>query len=82
MQKLLFSVRDIAADVYAPPFTSQNKMTAMRDFGHACRDPQSNLSRNPEDYQLFIVGTFDEDLGIIVSQSPELVANATQFVKE
>ncbi|AXH74692.1 MAG: nonstructural protein [Microviridae sp.] len=79
MQKQLFSVRDITADVYASPFTSTNKMTATRDFAHACRDPQSQLSKNPEDFQLFLVGVFDDDLGIITGQAPELICNATQF---
>lgn len=82
MQKLIFAVRDITADVFAAPFVSQNRNTAMRDFGHACQDVQSQLSKSPEDYQLFFLGTFDDDLGSIAGVKPELVANATQFVKE
>lgn len=81
MHKLIFSVRDVAADVYASPFTSQNAQTAMRDFGHACRDQNSQLSKNPEDFQLFQLGSFDDDLGVIVAHEPRLIANATQFVK-
>lgn len=81
MNKVICSVRDITADVYANPFTSQNAQTAMRDFAHACRDENSQLFKNPEDFQLFQLGTFDDDLGVIVGHEPKLIANATQFQK-
>jgi len=81
MHKVICSVRDIAANVYAAPFTSQNIQTALRDFGHACRDPNSALSRNPEDFTLYVIGTFDDDLGVIEPCAAEPIANATQFVK-
>jgi len=82
MQKVICSVRDLAAGVYSAPFTSQNSGTAMRDFAHACKDANSQLSKNPEDFQLFIVGQFDDELGILTPQAPSLLANATQFIKE
>jgi len=81
MQKVMCSVRDIAADVFSAPFTSQNTQTAMRDFAHATRDPESQLCKNPEDFQLYQVATFDDDLGIVVGITPQLICNATQFVK-
>lgn len=81
MQKFIFSVRDIAADVYSNPFTSQNQLTATRDFAHACSDPNSSLSKNPEDFQLYQLGTFDDELGVLEGHQPKLVANATQFQK-
>lgn len=81
MQKFIFSVRDIAADVYSNPFTSSNQQTATRDFAHACMDPASALSKNPEDFQLYQLGSFDDELGVLEGHQPKLVANATQFVK-
>lgn len=82
MKKVICSVRDSAADVYASPFTSQNINTAMRDFAHACRDQQSQLSKNPEDFALYLLGEFEDDTGILIPVAPKLVANATQFNSE
>jgi len=82
MIKIVCAVRDLRADVYANPFVSQNVGTAMRDFSHACIDPQSQLSKSPEDYMLFKIGEYDDELGIIIPTEIQLIANATQFVKE
>lgn len=81
MLKIICCVRDIAADVYANPFASQNAQTALRDFGHACRDENSQLCKNPEDFQLFQVAIFDDSIGVITGHEPKLIANATQFAK-
>lgn len=81
MVKLICAVRDIAADVYSNPFVALNRNTAMRDFSHACRDENSQLFKNPEDFQLYVLGSFEDDTGVIVGVAPELVCNATQFSK-
>lgn len=80
--KIICSVRDITADTYAAPFTSINAGTALRDFGHACRDPESQLAKSPAEFQLFTVGEFDDSTGTIVPHAPRLLANATQFAQE
>jgi len=81
MQKVICSVRDITADVFSAPFTSANTLTATRDFAHACADPNSQLFKNPEDFQLYLVGEFDDDTGVLTGKTAQLIANATQFVK-
>lgn len=82
MKKHLFSVRDVIADTFAQPFVSHNPNTAMRDFAHACQDNSSAIFRSPESFQLFHVGFYDDESGTLESITPQLVANATQFVKE
>jgi hypothetical protein len=82
MLKLICSVRDVVANVYSNPFTSHNQGTALRDFASACRDPESQLSKSPDGYMLYSLGTFDDDTGAIRPHDPALLANATQFISE
>lgn len=54
---------------------------ARRSFGDAVNDPQTGVSRHPEDYQLYQVGVFDDNAGTFDKfVSPEFLANAVDFV--
>jgi len=57
----LYVVLDKLAGVYGSPFVMQNDSIALRDFGFACRQPESSLSRHPEDYSLWCIATFDDN---------------------
>lgn len=77
MIKLVCSVFDAKAGIYSNPFYSHNIMTATRDFNQGCSDPNSGLSRNPEDYSLYAVATFDDESGLFAPTVPPLfIANA------
>jgi len=81
MQKSLYSVLDLRSAIFANPFISVNDMTALRDFGNAVNDPSTTLSKNPEDYQLFKIGSFDDTLGVISTCDRQLIANANTLVE-
>lgn len=81
MLKVICCVRDQKATTYALPFTSHNHQVALRDFGHACRDQNSQLYKNPEDFDLFAIGTFDDQTGEILGHTPQLLASAVQFTQ-
>lgn len=70
MIKVVCSVFDSKAAVYANPFYSPNTAVAIRDFSHACHDPNVALFRNPEDYSLYQVATFDDESGLFVPTVP------------
>lgn len=82
MKKVICSVLDSVANVYALPFTSFNAGTAVRDFGHAVRDPDSQLHKSPGGFSLYAIGSFDDDTGEVVGNTPQLLAKATQFISE
>lgn len=80
MQKFFYSVYDSKAKVFSNPFTSVNHLTATRDFNRAANDPSSDISKFPEDYTLYEIGSFDDVLGILVPhENPTNLGMAIQF---
>lgn len=60
---ILVSVFDKKAAVYWAPQTFPHNVGAMRAFSQAFQNPESNLAKFPEDFDLYIVGVFDEKSG-------------------
>lgn len=81
MKLICCSVRDSAVQAYMPPFFSRHLGEAMRSFGDLCRDPQSNVSRHPSDFHLYLLGEYDDVTGIITAAEPQRMASATEFVQ-
>lgn len=44
-----------------------NDSSAKRNFGHACKNPDSLFFSHSSDYSLYKVGVFDTETGIIES---------------
>ena len=80
---ILVSVVDKKAEAFGPVFTSKNVAIATRDFSQACQDPQSNLNKFPEDYELILLGEFDETSGKIKPIEPHrIITTASNFVNK
>lgn len=63
----LYSVYDRVAHIYADPFVSPNDSTAVRAFNIAQSTPESMLYAAPQDFQLWYIGSFDNDSGELLS---------------
>jgi len=68
MDMTVVSIFDVCAGVYSRPVFCQSKGIAMRSFQDECRrvgpDGQlSDMQRHPEDFNLYLLGTFDDSLG-------------------
>lgn len=73
---LLCSVRDSAMQAYAPIMTFVAMGQAQRSFRDEVNRKDSAMFAHPEDYELWLVGWFDEDTGVIELVRPECVARA------
>lgn len=62
----LFSVFDSKVGAYLPPMTMRSAGEAVRAFGHACNNVESEFNKFAEDYILFELGTWDELTGTII----------------
>lgn len=62
----LYVVKDIVAAQFGPPMAARTEMAASRQFILMFKDP--NISQT--DYELYSVGTFDEDTGEMKVHSP------------
>lgn len=79
MIHLMFSVYDRVSGLYSKPFYSMSENTAIRDFRTAARDDQSDIGKNPSDYSLHYVGSFDDQTGRVVGLENPKHVYAIQF---
>lgn len=82
MRLRIFSVFDVKAKAYLPPFFMSEQGQARRSFSDAVADRQHQFARHPEDYTLLCIGDFDDATAKITSfAAPELVCTALECVK-
>lgn len=62
-----YSVRDLKAAAFAPPFFLGRDEVAIRTFSDALADPSHPMSHHPEDYVLHYLGEFDDELGTLMA---------------
>lgn len=77
MIKVICSVFDSKAGVFANPFVAVNLAVARRDYLYACTDPTTALSRNPSDYSLFQLATFDDESGLLTACVPPVFISSS-----
>lgn len=56
----IYTIFDSKAGFYNKPFYMVNDAVAMRSMGDMLQDPNTELARNPEDFTLFKLGTYDD----------------------
>jgi len=79
--KLMFSAYDIKARRYSAPFLMYHRDEAKRSFKTVVNDKTTVYGQHPEDFNLQLVGMFDERTGEIMPlQNPEIIANGLDFV--
>lgn len=64
------AVRDQKVSAFGPPMFTRTKAEAVRMFLDACADGGSLLSKHPTDFQLYMIGSFDDQTGVLESANP------------
>ncbi len=75
------SVRDRATASFGNPVTVPHIGAAERSFRDEINNPESALSKHPEDYDLYLLGTFCTDEGIFEDGKPRQLAVGKDCVK-
>lgn len=71
----IVSVRDRAVDAYMQPFFVAAPGAAIRSFVDECNRPDSPMCAHPEDYDLYLLGTFNDANGMFVpNETPRQIA--------
>lgn len=60
----VYAIRDVHTG-FLPLTIDQNDESARRNFRHAIMNDQSLFCTHPKDYDLYKVGVFDSDSGLI-----------------
>lgn len=59
----VYSLRDSKAGTFSRPFMKLSQAEAVRDFTQLARDPSSQVSAFPEDFDLYHLGEFNDETG-------------------
>jgi hypothetical protein len=83
MAKLkLYAVHDTKAGTYMMPFPMLTDQLALRSFQQGCLDPQTPMAQYPLDHSIFRIGTYDDETGILESETPIHLQTAIQAIKQ
>lgn len=78
----VYSIKDTKIG-FMNPFYLQNNAVAIREFSNGANSPQANaINTNPEDKELWCLGTFDENTGVFVSEITFLAKAVDVITKE
>lgn len=77
-----FAIYDAKAKAYLAPFYFAQQGQATRVFADCINDPtkQHAFARNPEDYSIWQIGTFDDETAAILNSDRELLANGLHLL--
>lgn len=67
---------------FNPPMVHPSEGSAIRWFGEQCIDEKSPMNKHPNDFDLMVIGEFDEYKGVHNLCEPRKICAATQFVAE
>lgn len=79
MKYPVYCIRDVHTG-FMTPTVDQNDASAMRNFAHAVKRPDTLFNSHPKDYSLYKIGEFDSDTGEIVGVMPELITDGYSLV--
>jgi len=70
------SIRDRAADSFSIPMFFAQTGAAIRAFGDEVKRPaeNNNLNKHPEDFDLYLIGEFDDQTGEFSPMRPQQIA--------
>lgn len=71
----VIAVRDTRVEAYMQPNTMRHKGQAIRGFQDEANraDPQNMIYQHPEDFELWQLGTFDDETGQFQNQPERLL---------
>lgn len=77
-----YSIFDVKADSYNAPFFKSTHGQALRDFVDLVNNPETVVSRHPEDFKLCCIGSFDDSTGQVwPNERPESLGFATEYIR-
>lgn len=81
MTKYIFTVFDSAAGAFLEPFVAPSIEFALRAFRKAVNTDGHQFNEYPDDYTLFVIGSFSIEQGTIEPQTPQSLGVAITFVE-
>lgn len=83
MRYKVLAVRDRAIDAFGQPFFTNSTGGAIRSFGDEINraDPNNQLNKHPEDFDLYLLGEWDDATGKFDTADASQVAIGKDLVR-
>lgn len=83
MNMVVCALFDTAAQVYGRPFFAHVTAQAIRSLGDEVNSSSkdTDLSRHPDDFELYLLGSFDDASGVISSHDPQFLVRARDLIR-
>nr|WAE43542.1 MAG: nonstructural protein [Microviridae sp.] len=79
----MFTIRDLKASVYMTPFFTTHVADATRTLQRAVADERTNINLCPGDFELYLLGNYDEQQGIVMQlKQPEFICGAAALIQK
>lgn len=76
----VFTIYDKKAAAYLTPFFMRTNAEAIRAVQQTASSRESNFSKYPEDFQLVVIGEFDDLTGVVTPKGHEVLAEVNDLV--
>lgn len=80
MIQKIFVVHDTKAEAYLPPFFMGQLGQATRVFSDCVNSKDHQFGKHPADYNLFHMGSFDDNSAEFQITPPKILGNGLEFV--
>lgn len=74
-----YAIYDKATNAYMRPFVLQSDGQALRMFTDEAVKADSDISKHPEDYSIFRIGSWDDNTGEILACEPKCIGRAHEL---
>lgn len=82
MKLYIYSIKDTIQGAFMNPFYLTNDNVAMRSFKNTIQsETMNNIKMNAKDMQLFRLGEYEEETGVIKSEI-EFLVNGSHYITE
>ena len=76
----IYAIKDNAIEAFGQPFFVKAQGQAVRMFKDEANNPESQIHKHAEDFELWHIGEFDEQTGTLsTTTNTERVARAIDF---
>lgn len=82
MKFVVVSIFDRASEIYGRPAFVPAKGSAIRSFTDEVNReaPDNELYRHPDDFDLYVLGDFDDQVGVVVGDKPYVLVRGKDVV--
>lgn len=78
MELKIYAIRDVRTEAFLKPMFVQNAAVLERVILDAKNDEENTLSMHPQDYQVFKLGTYNDNSGQIEAEAPTFMYNVIE----